>query len=127
MKGMLTIQHAPPGLQCCNARQATLKACSAFHIRQQCSGPLHEWMCVVQRLPSLKKHLPESTIEQLADVFQLKTYDAGEVITVAGKRTDRIFVIKTGSCVLSQVATPSRTPCLSVARTSAVHDELLMT
>ncbi|KAK9795533.1 hypothetical protein WJX73_010591 [Symbiochloris irregularis] len=56
----------------------------------------------LMRLPSLKKHMPEATIEQLAGVFQLKTYDAGEVIAIAGSRTDRIFVIKSGGVVLSQ-------------------------
>lgn len=58
----------------------------------------------IQRLPSLKKHLADSTLQSLAEAFESHTYDAGDVITIAGKPADRIFVVKSGGCVLSQVA-----------------------
>ena len=57
-----------------------------------------------QRLPSLKKQLGEAKIQSLAEVFELQTYAAGEIVNSADKAADLLFVIKTGCCILAQVS-----------------------
>ena len=69
-----------------------------------------------QRLPSLKKHLAEASLQTLADIFELQTFDAGEVITMTGQVADRIFVIKSGGCVLTQVGSCASMPHPSLHR-----------